>query len=129
MARWGRPAQHLTRSWHTAVPPTVTLAELRARVTAAGGRVDDESSRSLTARFGSKLAWRLFGPVWPAGRRRSPAVVTLVIDSEPGGSLITAQAHIGVSNFFHAKITSDLYDDRLSSVLVALEPPVPATRG
>jgi hypothetical protein len=111
-----------------AVPPAVALAELRTGVTAAGGRVDAESSRTVSAHFGSTLAWRLFGPVWPAGRRRSPAIVTLAVDPEPGGSLITAQATIGVSNFFHAKITSDLYDDRLSNLLAALEPPVPATQ-
>ena len=104
-----------------AVQPPTALAELRAGVGVVGGRVVAESGRSLTARFGSNLAWRSFGPVWPAGRRRSPAVVTLAIDPEPGGSLITAQAQIGVNNFFNAKITSDLYNDRLSSLLAALE--------
>ncbi len=89
------------------------------RITDAGGMIASRSDDSVSARVGSRLAFRLFGALMPAGRGRIPMKLDIALN--PAGSErteVTATASSDPGRYLMStRIGTNAYDMALPQLL------------
>ena len=71
-----------TVSWHEPGPTDAVRARIVAGIQALGGRVEGETVSEVTARFGSRIRYRLWGLSLAKGRAALPVVMTVTFKEE-----------------------------------------------
>jgi hypothetical protein len=69
-------------SWQEPGPPDAVRARIIAGIQALGGRVENDTTPEVTARFGSRIRYRLWGLSSAKGRAALPVVMTVRLEEQ-----------------------------------------------
>ncbi len=123
-ARGVNIAQPQVRTWVEDGPGPATLASLVTRVQAAHGRVVEQTTDRLTARFGSRVAYRLFGALLSPGSTHAPMRVVLDLSLAGRSTTVTATASSDPGPYLaNTSLGTGLFDAKLPRLLDALSSP------